>query len=162
MSQLPISVHLIPKAPHLDIEGLFRAIPTTEIRELRALGNVGVFEKVESLLKAASAEIHGLHELVSAEFVKPIHHFVQAELVGFCGVPGQIETTGSGFLWPNAVFPPVTGHKVASRIPYGGDTELFDEFQDIGSESVSICTRMGRLIHSAVNTPAKMFYEGSE
>lgn len=162
VAELPRAVHLVAQAPHADIERLVGAVGAATFRQLGAAGHVRVLQQVQGLLQAARAQVDGLHQLVAAGGLKPFGHLVQAEFVGFGGMPGQIESTGTFLLGADAVLPAVAGHEVAARVADGGGAEFLDQVDDVLAEAVLVGGRVVGLVDAGVHATAKVLDERTE
>lgn len=107
-------------------------------------------------------EVDGLHQLVAAGGLKPFGHLVQAEFVGFGGMRGQIESTGTFLLGADAVLPAVAGHEVAARVADGGGAEFLDQVDDVLAEAVLVGGRVVGLVDAGVHATAKVLDERTE
>ena len=162
MAELPRAIHLVAQAPHADVERLVGAVGAAAFGELGAAGHVRVLQQVERLLQTAGAEVHCLHQLVAAGGLQPFGHLVQAELVGFGGMPGQIQTARAALLGADAVLPAVAGHEVAARVADGGGTEFLDQVDDVLAEAVFVGGRVVGLVDAGVHATAKVLDERTE
>ncbi len=77
------------------------------------------------------------HHRLNNHYPAPAHELIDAEAVGFDGVPGGVEPNGAVFNRPDAVAPVVGRHEVAAGIAHGGHPELLDEFDDVGAETIA-------------------------
>src|SRR5512133_3588138 len=87
---------------------------------------------------------------------------MQPDLVGIQRVPSEIEPLRPLLPRADAVLPPVTGHKIATRIANGRYAEFAYEIHHVGPETVRGGRGMPGLIDPVVNAPAKMLDEGAK
>ena len=160
--ELPWAVHLVAQAPHADVERLIGTVGAAAFRQLGTAGYVRVLQQVERLLQPAGAEVHGLHQFVAAGGLKPFGHLMQAELVGFGGMPGQIQTARTALLGADAVLPSVAGHEVAARVADGGGAEFLDQVDDVLAEAVFVGGRVARLVDAGVHATTEVLDERAE
>ena len=123
--------------------------------------NVSVFEQVQSFLEPTCPKIHG-HHWLNTGGLSPRHELIQPELIGFGGVPRQIEPSRTRLLGPHTIFPPISRDEVAARIPHCGHAELAYKIKHILTKPILTSLWMPRLVDSGVNTSSKMLHERSE
>src|ERR1035437_9915170 len=81
VAQLPRTVHLVAKTPHLDAERVTLAVGDPTLGERGARSNIAVFKKVEGILNSAGAEVYGEHKF-AADLVQPRRELMQTDCVG--------------------------------------------------------------------------------
>ena len=137
----------------------FGAMAAAQIAERRTAGEVDVFEEVAGVVQTTGAEIDGEHHL-DAGHLRPVGEFIDADLVGFLGAPGEIKTDGTLVARPNTVFPAIGRNEVSARITDVRDLQVLHEFQNVLAKAVFIRLRMARLVDAAVYGAPHMFDEG--
>ena len=76
---------------------------------------VAIFEILARSIDSARAEIDR-HQNFAANTTGPFHKFVRAELVGFDGFPGKVQSSRAFVFRTDTVFPVVTGNEIAAGI----------------------------------------------
>src|SRR5215217_3598745 len=87
---------------------------------------------------------------------------MQANLVRLERVPRQIGSLRSLLPRPDAVFPAVAGHEVATRIADGGYPQLAYQIHHVGPETVGVGGGMPRLIDPVVDATPQVLDEGTK
>ena len=159
MTDLPGTVHFVAEAPHFHAVGLFRAVAAAQIAERGAARKIHIFEEIAGIIQTTGTEIDGEHHL-DAGHLRPVGEFIDADLVGFLGAPGEIEPDGTLVARPNAVFPAIGRNEVAAGVANGGNFQVLHEFQNVPAEAVRVRLRMAGLIDAAIDGTPHMFDEG--
>ena len=160
VAHLPGAVHFVAKAPELDAEGILRAVLDAQVAPIAAGGMIGVFHHIAGGVRSAGTQIDGVHHF-RIGFFRPVHKFMQTDLVCFRGKPGQIQPFGALVARAYAVLPVEAGHKIAARIAHHRHSQPAHHLDYVAPESVLIRRRMSRLINAAVYGPAQMLNKGT-
>lgn len=158
VAHLPRAVHFVADAPHLDIHRLLDAVGHALIRPSGAGRAVDVLELVERGFQPPGAHVDGKHDF-GAGFLAPAVEVVDAHLVGFGAMPGQVAAHGAILAWADAVFPVVVGYEIAAGVAHAGDAQLLDQVKHVLAEAVFVGGGMAGLVDAAVDAAAQMFYE---
>ena len=121
---------------------------------------IGVFHHVPGLVRSTGSQVDRVHDL-GVGLLRPLGEFVQADLVGFRGHPGQVQPLRA--LVPRAygILPVEAGNKVPAGIPVYRNSQLPHLLDHVPAESVFIRRGMAGLVDSPVDCPAKMLNKGS-
>ena len=137
---LPGAPDLVPEGPVLDVVGFRVAVGAAEVRVVRVLGSVAVFEPGEGFVEGAGAHVEaevGLDAWTAGwgECREPGHEFVGAELVRLNVGPGKVGAVGAGFLGPDPVLPVVGCGEVPAWVADHGDGEGGEGGEDVFAEA---------------------------
>ena len=124
----------------------------------RAHVAVDILELVERGFQPPGAHVDGKHDF-GAGFLAPAVEVVDAHLVGFGAMPGQVAAHGAILAWTDAVFPVVVGYEIAAGVAHAGDAQLLDQVKHVLAEAVFVGGGMAGLVDAAVDAAAQMFYE---
>jgi hypothetical protein len=94
--------------------------------------------------------------------VQSMNSFVPNALVSVENQAGEIEPAGTIRDRADAVFPIVTGEKIAAGIAHDRDAELLGEIGDVLAKSLRVRGRMAGLEYAGINAPPHMLDESSE
>ena len=119
---------------------------------------VAVFEQVHGLRGATRADVDRHHRLDPRELA-PAHELVESELIGFGGVPREVQARGPFVNRADAVLPPVRRHEVPAGIANGGDAEFAHQLEHIATESLRRRRGVSWLVDARVDAPSQMFHE---
>ena len=158
VAHLPRAVHFVADAPHLDIHRLLDAVGHALIRPSGAGRAVDILELVERGFQPPGAHVDGKHDF-GAGFLAPAVEVVDAHLVGFGAMPGQVAAHGAILAWTDAVFPVVVGYEIAAGVAHAGDAQLLDQVKHVLAEAVFVGGGMAGLVDAAVDAAVQMFYE---
>ena len=161
MPHLPWPIHLITKAPELDVMRLFIAVGLSQIAVVGSLFKIAVFQNIFGVLRSAGSEVDSHHD-VTAGFFGPVSKLVQAKLVCLNDAPGKLRFCRPLVLWPYTVFPVITGNKISTRITDDRYLKLSDESQRILAQALFIGKCASLLINSFINGTAEVFDKGTE
>ena len=126
MANLPRTVHLVAQAPELDAKRLPRAVFDAQVAIIAAARMIGVFHDVSRRVRAARAQIDGVHHLGIGLFA-PVRELMQAHLVGLGGKPGKIQPVGTLRARAHAVLPVKAADEIATRIAHHRHVQLANE-----------------------------------
>ena len=137
---LPGAPDLVPEGPVLDVVGFRVAVGAAEVRVVRVLGSVAVFEPGEGFVEGAGAHVEaevGLDAWTAGwgEGGEPGHEFVGAELVRLDVVPGEVGAARAEVLGPDPVLPVVGCGEVAARVADHWDGEGGEGREDVFAEA---------------------------
>ena len=158
VADLPGPVHLVAETPMLDAERLGATVGLAQIAPIAARRAVDVFDEIARLIEPARAEVDGEHHFGS-DLCAPGGEFVQADGVGFRGVPGEIEPRRPLLARTDAVLPIVGGDEIAAGITHDGNLEIPHEFDDVAAHAVRVGGRMAGLVDAGVNRAPEMLEE---
>ena len=160
MSNLPRAIHFITQAPELNIVRFGIAVLFAQFAVVRALIQVAIFQQLHRLCHTASTQIDGHHH-IGVGFFRPIREFIQTHFIGFHHAPGQINALGAVFFGTDAIFPFVSGNKIAAGITNHRNTDFLHQFQRILAEALLIRLRMTGLIDALIDGPTQMLNKGA-
>jgi len=135
MANLPRAVHLVAKAPQLDVPRLGAPVLAAQIRPLATAWMVHVFDEVPCGIQAARPKIDRQHH-VGARRLGPFRELVDTDLVGFGCTPCEIEARRAALLRPYAVFPVVSRHEIAAWIAADRRVEFPHEIDHVLAHAV--------------------------
>jgi hypothetical protein len=159
VADLPGSVHFVPEAPEPAVPRLFPTVLRPQVGPVGSALVIDVFDETARLVQPARAEVDRQHHLGPGLF-GPVGEFVDADLVGLGRAPGEVEPLRSLLLRPDAVFPVVSGHEVAARIPADRSVQRADEVDHVLAHALGIGGRVAGFIDSGVDRTPKMFQKG--
>ena len=161
MSHLPGTVHLVAQAPEFDVMGLFIAVLSSQVAVVGALFKVAVFQHILRFFRPSGSQIDSHHH-VASRLLRPVHELVQAELVGFDHLPGQIHLRGTLIPGANAVLPVIAGDEISARIPDDGYLKLPHQCKHVLSHSLFVRKRASLLINSFIYRTSQVLNKGTE
>ena len=161
MSHLPWSIHLITKAPELDVMRILIAVGFSQIAVVGAFFEITVFQNIFGVLRSAGSEVDSHHD-IAAGFFGPVSKFVQAKLVCLNDTPGKLRFRRPLVLRTYTVLPVITGDKISTRITDDRYLKLSDEGQRILAQALLIGKCASLLIDSFINSTSQVFDKGTK
>ena len=161
VADLPGAVHLVADAPHADAHRFGDAVGHAAVRQFGTRRAVNVFQLLQGGLEASGAHVHGEHDL-GAGALAPSVEVVDAYLVGFGAVPGQVAADGAVLAGAGAVLPVVVRHEVAAGVAHAGHAELPDQVEHVGAEALIVGGGVVGVVDAAVDAAAEVLDERAE
>ncbi len=82
---------------------------------------------------------------------------MQADFIGFCGQPSQVQTLWSVWDGANRIFPVEAGNKVAAGVADDGDIQFSHQIHYITAKTLRVCCGVAGFINAAIDAAAQMF-----
>ena len=159
MTDLPNAVHLVTKAPHLNVVGVCVAVALTHLRVLTNV-EITVLKHSACGISASGAKVDCHHRL-NARLLTPGHKLVKTELVGFKALPGRLRANGALIAGADGILPSVSGNEVTAGVSYGGNSLLLHKVDNVLTEAVLISGGMTWLIKTSVYETTHMLGKGT-
>ena len=153
MTHLPGTVHLVAKAPELDIQRLLCAVCDAHVAELASAGMIGILHDIPGIFGSPGTQIDGVHDF-RIRFFCPVGKFMQADRIRFSREPRKVQPAGT--IRSHTVLPVETRDKIAAGIAHDRNAELSHHIQHIPPKALLISHRVAGLIDAAVHGTAEV------